>query len=95
MLTIGTDGQVVTGLPTPMEYTLMVKATTDDDPPQFASDIVGPVTLTGETSAGRCNMQYQFSYKRQSYHNHCVMSYINWFNLYILRIKTCGSESKA
>ena len=57
MLTIGTDGQVVTGLP-PMEYTLMVKANTDDDSPQFASDIAGPITLTGGTSAGRCKTQH-------------------------------------
>ena len=26
----------------------MVEATTDDDPPQFASDIVGPVSLTNQ-----------------------------------------------
>ena len=59
MLTIGTDGQVVTGLPTSMEYILMVEATTDDDPPQFASDIVGPVTSIGGTSTGRCKTQHQ------------------------------------
>ena len=56
MLTIGTDGQAaITGLP-PMAYTLMVEATTDDDPPQFASDIVGPVTLTGRSATCTCNI---------------------------------------
>ena len=55
-ITIGTDGQAITGLP-PMEYTLMVEATTDDDLPQFASDIVGPVTLTGRSATCTCNIQ--------------------------------------
>ena len=33
-----------------MMYTLMVEATTDDDPPQHASDIVGPIRLAGGSS---------------------------------------------
>ena len=32
----------------PMSYTLIVEATSNDDPPQHASDIVGPITLTGD-----------------------------------------------
>ena len=39
---IGNDGDVVGGL-SPMMYTLMVEATTNDDPPQHASDVVGPI----------------------------------------------------
>ena len=44
-----------------MEYTLMVEATTDDDPidnvpPQTASDIVGSVTLTGGLATCKCDM---------------------------------------
>ena len=46
---IGNDGDVVGGL-SPMMYTLMVEATTNDDPPQFASDVVGPITLAGGSS---------------------------------------------
>ena len=46
---VGNDGDVVGNLP-PMMYTLMVEATSDDNPPQYASDIVGPITLTGGSS---------------------------------------------
>ena len=37
-----------------MKYTLMVEATTDDDPPQYASDIVGPILLTNEPATCKC-----------------------------------------
>ena len=37
-----------------MEYYLMVKATTDDDPPQFASGIVGPVSLADSVAQCKC-----------------------------------------
>ena len=40
----------------------MVEATTDDDPSQIASDIVGPVTLTGGSATCKCDM----------YCNNCV-----------------------
>ena len=48
---IGNDGDVVSNL-SPMMYTLMVEATntTGNNPPQHASDIVGPITLGGGTS---------------------------------------------
>ena len=43
-----------------MQYTLMVEASadepTDDVPPQTASDIVGPVTLTGGLATCKCDM---------------------------------------
>ena len=35
----------------------MVEATTDDEPPQFASDIVGPVILTNGSVTCKCNTQ--------------------------------------
>ena len=44
---LGIDGHVITDLP-PMEYNLMVEAASDDYPPQFASDFVGPVSLTNQ-----------------------------------------------
>ena len=48
---IGNDGDVVGNL-SPMMYTLMVEATntTGYNPPQHASDVVGPITLAGDTS---------------------------------------------
>ena len=79
--------------------TLTVGGASDDVPPQTASDIAGPVRLTGGAGTCRCNTQHQqsFSYKRQSCHNHCIccVTYINWFDLCVLWIKICGSESKA
>ena len=38
-----------------MMYTLMVQATSDDDLPQSASDVVGPITLTGGTA--KCKLK--------------------------------------
>ena len=48
---VGNDSDVVGDLP-PMMYTLMVEATntTGNNPPQYASDIVGLITLTGGSS---------------------------------------------
>ena len=51
---IGNNGDVIADLP-PMSYTLMVEAATDDDPPQSASDVVGPVTLTGGSAQCKYN----------------------------------------
>ena len=45
---IGNDGDVIANL-SPGSYMLMVEAinTTGNNPPQHASDIVGPITLAG------------------------------------------------
>ena len=52
---VGNDGDIITNL-SPMSYTLMVEAISDDDPPQFALDIVGPITLIGGLTTCKCNM---------------------------------------
>ena len=39
-----------------MNYTLMVEATADDNQQQTASDIVGPITLTGGSAACEYNI---------------------------------------
>ena len=54
-LCVGKKGDVIPDLP-PMKYTLMVEATTDDDPPQCASDVVGPTSLTGGSAQCRCKI---------------------------------------
>ena len=50
---VGNNGDVIPDLP-PMKYTLTVEATTDDNPPQSASDVVGPITLTGGSAQCKC-----------------------------------------
>ena len=39
-----------------MSYTLMVEATAVDNPQQTASDIVGPITLTGAPATCEYNI---------------------------------------
>ena len=39
-----------------MNYTLMVEATADDNQQQTASDIIGPITLTGGSATCEYNM---------------------------------------
>ena len=52
---IGNDGDVIANLD-PRMYTLMVNATSNDIPPQFASDVVGPITVSGRSAQGKCNI---------------------------------------
>jgi len=52
---VGNDGDVIANLD-PMMYTLMVEAITEDYFPQHASDVAGPVTLTGGSAQRKCYM---------------------------------------
>ena len=52
---IGYDGKVIATL-SPMSYTLIVEATAVDNPQQTASDIVGPITLTGGSATCEYNI---------------------------------------
>ena len=55
---IGNDGDVIGNLD-PMMYTLMVEAITEGNfthLPQHASDVAGPVTLTGGSAQRKCYM---------------------------------------
>ena len=55
---VGNDGDVIANLP-PMMYNLSVVATSNDVPPQSASDFVGPVTLTNGSAQCKCNIIIQ------------------------------------
>ena len=56
MYILGNDGDSIAWL-LPNTYTVMVEATSNDDPPQFASDIAGPVILTGSVVC-KCNTKH-------------------------------------
>ena len=47
LLIAGSDGDIVTNIPVPMNYTLMVEATSTNDSNQNATDTVGPISLSG------------------------------------------------
>lgn len=55
---VGNDGDVITDLP-PANYILMVETSTSDDPQSFASDTVGPVSLTEDSTACKYNKHHQ------------------------------------
>ena len=55
----GNDGDII-ALP-PNTYNLTVRATSTDDSDQTASDVAGPITLTGGSAIGKCNTQHQYT----------------------------------
>ena len=54
----GNDSDIIAGLP-PNTYNLTVRATSTDDPLQTATDVAGPITLTGGSAVCKCNTQHQ------------------------------------
>ena len=53
----GNNGDII-ALP-PNTYNLTVRATSTDDHLQTATDVAGPITLTGGSAVGKCNTQHQ------------------------------------
>ncbi|XP_065918054.1 uncharacterized protein [Dysidea avara] len=49
------DGDIVTNIPVPMNYTLMVEATSTNDSNQNATDTVGPISLSGGSATSTCS----------------------------------------
>ena len=70
---IGNDGEIFANLP-PMMYNVTVVGTSNDNPLQNASDIVGPVALFNGTAQCECNLwhqQYVYSNRENKYIRSC------------------------